>query len=141
VIKEQYIDTGKVYYVYKDFPLVSLHPQAGLAAQAAECAGDQGRYWKLHHKLFDNPQAWDTSSDEAIRSFRRYAEQLGIDGIEMEQCLVQGRYADAVQRNFDEGRRLGITGTPAFIINGKLLAGAHPTEVFTKVLDRELQPP
>ncbi len=95
----------------------------------------------MHHKLFNNPQVLDTTPEDAIIGFRHYAEELGIDGTAMEQCVVQGHHADAVQRNFDEGRRLGITGTPAFIINGKLLTGAHPPEVFTRVLDRELQNP
>ncbi len=127
-----------MYYVYKDFPLVSLHPQAGLAAEAAKCAGDQGRYWDMHHKLFQNPQAWDTTEATALNSFQRYADELRLDGVMLRRCVEQGIYTDAVRRNFDEGRRLGVGGTPTFMIGDKLLVGAQPTEVFREVLDQEL---
>ncbi|NJO84408.1 MAG: thioredoxin domain-containing protein, partial [Blastochloris sp.] len=75
-IKEQYIDTGKIYYVYKDYPVVSL--QGGLAAQAAECAGEQDRYWEMHGKLFETPPEWNDSQDAAIAAFRRYAEAIDV---------------------------------------------------------------
>ena len=137
-LKTKYIDTGKVYYVFKDFPIVQLHPQAELAAQAAECAGDQGQYWQMHGQLFAEPSEWDTTPEAAQESFRRYAAALGLDSAELLHCIDQGRYADEVQRDMTEGRTLGLTGTPAFIINGKLLSGARPTEQFIRVLDREL---
>ena len=138
-VKAKYIDTGSVYYVFKDFPIVQRHPQAELAAQAAECAGDQGQYWALHEQLFAAPQEWDTTADAAQAAFRRYAETLALDPAELEQCVTQGQHAAEVQQDSAEAQALGLTGTPAFIINGKLLSGAAPTEHFIALLNRELQ--
>lgn len=137
-IKAKYIDTGKVYYVYKDFPILTTHPQAEYAAQAAECAGDQNKYWAMHDQLFARPGEWDTTTRVALDAFNRYADAIGLDRVAFQQCLTDGRYRTEVQRDFNEGRRLGITGTPSFIINGKLLSGARPFEQFEQVLDQEL---
>jgi protein-disulfide isomerase len=128
-----------VYYVFKDFPILSNHPQAALAAEAAECAGDQGKYWEMHGKLFAQPEEWDTTSEEARISFQRYAGVLDLDATDLLACIDEGRYSDEVAGDFEEARQLGLNGTPAFIINGKLLSGAQPTEVFAQVLDQELQ--
>jgi protein-disulfide isomerase len=138
-IKEKYIDTGQVYYVYKDFPVVSSHPQAALAAQAAECAGEQNSYWQMHGKLFAEPSEWDTTPEEAKAAFQRYAEAIQIDPAELMQCVDQQRYADEVNLDAKDAARLGLNGTPAFIINGKLMTGARPSEHFIQVIDRELR--
>lgn len=127
-----------MYYVFKDFPIVELHPQAQLAAQAAECAGDQGKYWDMHAMLFANAQQWDTTPDVAQQQFQSYAQALTMDLPAFEQCMAQQTYAAEVQADFNEARSLGLQGTPAFIINGKLLSGARPIEQFVQVLDREL---
>lgn len=137
-LKKRYIDTGQVYYVYKDFPIVELHPQATLAAQAAECAGEQDKYWDMHNALFANAEAWDTTQEAARAGFRSYAEAIGMDVAAFERCISEGTYADEVQRDYEEARSLGLQGTPAFIINGKLLSGARPIEQFVQVLDQEL---
>jgi protein-disulfide isomerase len=137
-IKSRYIDSGKVYYVFKDLPILSNHPQAGLAAQAAECAGDQNAYWEMHGALFAEPSEWDTTADEAKAAFRRYATALNLNADALLECVEQGRYAEEVDGDIREAIRLGLNGTPAFIINGRLLSGARPTEQFIQVLDREL---
>jgi protein-disulfide isomerase len=125
--------------VYKDFPIVQLHPQASIAAEAAECAGEQGQYWPMHAVLFAEPSEWDTTEDIARAAFAEYASGIGLDTARFDACMAEGRYRPAVEANIAEGRRMGVTGTPAFIINGKILAGAQPTEVFRRVLDRELK--
>ncbi|HEY0738057.1 MAG TPA: DsbA family protein [Herpetosiphonaceae bacterium] len=137
-IKSKYIDTGKVYYVFKDFPVVSNHPQAALAAQAAECAGDQNSYWQMHEALFDEPSEWDTTPEAAKEAFYRYADTLKLDADTLMRCVEQGYHADEVERDNQEAIRLGLTGTPAFIVNGRLMSGARPTEQFIQVFDREL---
>lgn len=137
-IKARYIDTGKLYYVFKDLPILSNHPQAGLAAQAAECAGAQGKYWEMHGKLFAQPQEWDTTSTAARTQFERYADVIGADAVELSRCIDEGRFFDEVRFDIAEATGLGLTGTPAFLINGKLLSGARPPEQFIQVLDREL---
>ncbi len=137
-VKEQYIDTGKVFYVYKDMPIVDNHPQAASAAEAAECAGEQGQYWPMHEQLFAEPEAWNTTADEARASFERYANELGMNSADLLACFAEGRYRGEVQADFDEAQQFGLSGTPSFVINGKLLVGAYPTEDFVRIVDREL---
>ena len=124
--------------MYKDFPIVSNHPQAADAAEAAQCAGEQDAYWEMHERLFAQPEEWDTTQDAARASFERYADELDLDADALRSCLDDERYAADVQANFEEAAGLGLTGTPSFIINGKLLVGAHPTETWIEILDQEL---
>lgn len=136
-LRQEYIDTGKVYYVYKDLPIVS--PKGDLAAQAAECAGEQGHYWDMHYQLFYLDAAeWNRSTEEALDTFRRVAADIELDAAELEQCVVAGRYASDIARDFEEAQALRLFATPAFFINGKLLTGAHPIEVFDEILSEEL---
>lgn len=135
-LKTEYIDTGKVYYIRKDYPVVSR--QGGLAAQSAECAGEQGHYWEMHHQLFLNPAEWDTSPEGAQETFRSYAQTQGIDTEALAACVAEGRYKSEVDRDFEEGMDIGLFGVPIFIINRKLLSGAQPIEVFREVIEREL---
>jgi len=123
---------GKVKLVYRDFPLDSAHPQARRAAEAARCAHDQGKFWDYHDVLFSHfPQA---SPDD----LKEYAGQVGLDLMEFERCLSGGVHKAAVQRDMEEGTRLGVTGTPAFFINGRSLPGAQPIENFLRVIEEEL---
>jgi len=123
---------GKVRLVYRDFPLEGLHPQARRAAEAARCARDQGKFWEFHDLLFTNsPQAADGD-------LKRYATQTGLDVTKFEGCLASGVHKAAVQRDIDEGTRLGVTGTPAFFVNGRPLSGAQPFEAFARMIDEEL---
>jgi protein-disulfide isomerase len=123
---------GKVRLAYRDFPLDSIHPQARRAAEAARCAQDQGKFWEYHDVLFtQSPQL-------ALEDLQRYAGQAGLDATKFDSCLAAGVHKAAVQRDLDEGNRLGITGTPAFFINGRTLTGAQPLEAFTRLIDQEL---
>jgi protein-disulfide isomerase len=123
---------GKVKLVYRDFPIDALHPQARRAAEAARCAQDQGKFWEYHDLLFaEAPKA-------APEDLQRYAEQSGLDLAAFERCLSDNVHRAAVQRDLDEGTRLGVTGTPAFFINGRPLSGAQPLEAFVRVIDEEL---
>jgi protein-disulfide isomerase len=123
---------GKVKLVYRDFPIDSLHPEARRAAEAARCAQDQGKFWEYHDLLFTQaPKA-------APEDLQRYAEQSGLDVAAFERCLSDNVHRAAVQRDIDEGTRLGVTGTPAFFINGRPLSGAQPLEAFVRVMEEEL---
>jgi protein-disulfide isomerase len=139
IIKQEYIDTGKIYYVFKDFPIAQLHPQAHIASEAAECSGEQGKYWVMHDTLFSAPSEWDTTEATAREVFAVYAERIGLDTPRFDDCMAQGRYRAGISSNMAEGRRMGVTGTPTFIVNGKLLVGAQTAEVFQRVLDREIK--
>jgi protein-disulfide isomerase len=123
---------GRVRLAYRDFPLDSIHPQARRAAEAARCAQDQGKFWEYHDVLFtQSPQL-------ALEDLRRYAGQVGLDVTKFDGCVATGVHKAAVQRDLDEGNRLGITGTPAFFINGRTLTGAQPLEAFTRLIEQEL---
>jgi protein-disulfide isomerase len=123
---------GKVRLAYRDFPLDSIHPQARRAAEAARCAHDQGKFWEYHDVLFTESPRF------ALEDLRRYGGQVGLDVAKFESCLDAGVHRAAVQRDLDEGNRLGITGTPAFFINGRTLTGAQPLEAFTRLVEQEL---
>ena len=125
---------GKVRLAYRDFPLDSIHPQARRAAEAARCANDQGKFWEYHDVLFAHAKL---SPDD----LKQYAAQTGLDAAKFEACLSSGVHKAAVQRDVDEGARLGITGTPAFFINGRALTGAQPLEAFVRVIEEELARP
>ena len=134
-IKDTYIASGKVRYVFKDFPL-SFHAQAPLAAQAARCAGDQGDYWGMHDLLFADQEAWSNAT--AAQVFGGYAEQLGLDGASLASCLESEVHAGAVESDLQEGLSLGVTGTPAFFVEGHFISGAQPFEVFQQAIEAAL---
>jgi protein-disulfide isomerase len=135
-IREQYIDTGKLRYVYRDLPLNSIHPKAQAAAEAARCAGDQSKYWEMHDQLFGRQAEWQGGDEQAL--FGAMAGELGLDTQAFNACLAEGRYTEYVQRQTDEGLQIGIAGTPAFIIGDQFLSGAQPFEVFQQVIERQL---
>jgi protein-disulfide isomerase len=124
---------GKVKLVYRDFPLDSLHPQARQAAEAARCANDQGKFWDYHDVLYTN------SPRGGPDDLRRYAEQVGLDVAKFQQCVASGVHKAGVQKDVEEGSRLGVTGTPAFFVNGRPLEGAQPVEAFVRVIEEELR--
>jgi protein-disulfide isomerase len=135
-IKTEYIDTGLVYYVYKDLPVTSQH--GALAAQAAECAGTQGQYWPMHDALFTEPRVWYGSESGALARVEAAAQEVGLEAAQIAACIADGSQTPNIDRNFAEAQALRIYGTPAFFINGKLLAGAHSADVWREILDAEL---
>jgi protein-disulfide isomerase len=136
-IKENYVDTGQVYYVFKDFPLTNIHPQAPKAAEAARCAGEQAAYLEMHDRLFIDQAEWAGSS-EAVDIFKAYAGDLGLDASAFAECLDSGRHEAIVAADFQEGTQMGINGTPAFVINGYTMAGAQPYAVFEDAIEQFL---
>ena len=130
IIKE-YVDTGKVKLVFRDFPL-SFHENAQKAAEAAECAGEQEKYWEMHDKLFENQDALDVSS------LKTYSQQIGLNTREFNKCLDSGEMADEIKKDISDGESAGVSGTPAFFINGRFLSGAQPFSAFKQIIDEEL---
>jgi protein-disulfide isomerase len=122
----------RVKLVFRDFPIDSLHPQARKAAEAARCAHDQGKFWEYHDALFAG------SPNASAEQLKTYAQQVGLDVPSFERCLGSRTHTAAVQKDVEEGTRLGVTGTPAFFVNGELLSGAQPLERFVQVIEREL---
>ncbi len=122
------IETGRVYYMIKDFPLDQIHPDARAAAAAARCAGDQDAYWEMHDAIFNNQSAW--AEGAAAQVLTGIAAGLGLDMDSYAACIDGRKYDDAVQANLEEGSRLGVQGTPAFFIDGFPISGAQPFELF-----------
>jgi protein-disulfide isomerase len=131
------VNTGQVRYVFRNFPLDSIHPQAQKAAEAAECAGEQGKYWEMHDLLFEGQSRWSGSAD-AVDTFKEMASELGLDQGEFDSCLDGGDYASKVSADRDEAVAAGITSTPSFSINGKPLAGAQPFAAFQQEIEYAL---
>jgi protein-disulfide isomerase len=123
---------GKVRLVFRDYPLVSLHPQAPKAHEAARCAAEQGKFWEYHDILFDR------SPRMAPADLKQYAQELKLDPAAFAQCLDSGKYTAEVDKDVQEGSGLGITGTPSFFVNGRQLVGAQPMTAFQKLIDGEL---
>ena len=123
---------GKVKLVHRDFPLDQLHAQARGAHEASRCAEEQGKFWAYHDILYTNaPKA-------APDQLKAYASEIGLDTASFEQCLKAGKYKATVQQDVEEGMRAGVTGTPAFFINGRMLSGAQPIEKFVQIIEDEL---
>jgi len=140
-LKRDYIDTGKVRLVFRDFPLDRIHPQARKAAEAAHCAGDQGKYWQMHDRLFQNQNALTPPQ------LSEHARALGLDGAAFENCLTSAKQAERVQKGLEDGLAAGVQGTPGFVVartksgdtvEGTLVRGAQPFEVFRHLIDQLL---
>jgi len=123
-----------VQYIFKNFPLHSIHPQAQKAAEAAECAGEQGVYWEMHDQLFATQKQW-AGKDDAVDIFKQLAAELGVDQDRFNACLDGGKYADKVTADLQEGMNAGVRGTPAFRINGVALSGAQPFSAFRQQIE------
>ncbi|MBI2082202.1 MAG: thioredoxin domain-containing protein [Deltaproteobacteria bacterium] len=122
---------GKVRYVIKDFPL-SFHKNAFKAHEAAHCAGDQGKYWEMNKKIWGNQRAI-TEED-----LKKYASEIQLKTNNFEECMSSGKFASLIRQNVQEGQDVGVSGTPAFFINGRPLSGARPFEAFKEIIDGQL---
>jgi protein-disulfide isomerase len=123
---------GKIRFVYRDLPLSSIHPDAQSAAEAADCAGEQGDYWKYHDVLFGAKYGL------GAQAYTQYATDLGLDVAAFNTCVSERRYQTEVDDDASVGLNLGLTGTPSFFINGLKVIGAQPYEVFKQIIDKEL---
>ena len=143
-IKSNYIDTGKIKYIFRHYPLTQLHVNAQIAAEAAECANQQGKFWDYHNLLYTDGQSDGTGLDKA--SLEKYADSLGLNNgtfgfgkNKFDQCLESNATLKIVQADQAEGTKDGVTGTPSFFINGVLLVGAEPYSQFQQAIDAALK--
>jgi protein-disulfide isomerase len=130
-VREKYGD--RVRIVWKDFPLTSIHPQAFKAAEAGNCAREQGKFWEYHDRLFANQSALQPDA------LKKHAAEAGLDAPKFNACLDTAKYSDRVQAQMGVGNGLGVQSTPSIYINGRLVAGAQPLDVFTSIIDDELE--
>ncbi|MEX0854289.1 MAG: DsbA family protein [Nitrosopumilaceae archaeon] len=144
LIEKNYIETGKVKFVYRDFPLTDIHQNALPAAMAAECADEQGKFWELHDKIFENQKQWEGPDvQNGVRTFEQFAADLGLDTDKFNTCLESGKYLEEVQKDLNDGASYGVTGTPGFFIGNEkigygMVSGAQPYSAFQQVLDQLL---
>ncbi len=126
------IAAGEVVFIFHDFPLSSIHPQAAAAANAARCAGEAGAaaYRAMHERLSATIDAW--SNDGAADVFRAYAADIGLDEASFDACLTEERYAADIAADQELGLSRGVDSTPSFFVNGQLIAGAYPLETFNQ---------
>ena len=139
-IKKEYVDTGRVRIVFRDFPIQDVHPEATVTAMAAQCAEDQGRFWEFHDKVF---REQDRRGRDIVRytvaDVKRWATDVGLEATAFNECLDSGRHKAEVQKDYKDGADVGMNGTPVFFINGRALVGAHPFAIFQKIIEEELK--
>ncbi len=138
-IEKEYVQTGKLRYAFRNFPLERLHPQAFKAAEASLCAAEQGKFWEMHDQLFAHQQAL------GVEDLHRHAQTLRLNVTRFRQCLESGRYADKVRHDLSDGQKVGIRGTPYFVIGypdgtdrvkaAKIISGAYPFQSFKEAID------
>ena len=122
----------KVRFVYRNLPLERIHDRARVAAEASLCADDQGRFWAYHDLVFANNESL---GDEDLK---RFAEELDLDVAAWEQCMLEEKFAGVIDADIEAALSIGITGTPAFLVNGVMISGAKPVEDFVSLIESEL---
>jgi protein-disulfide isomerase len=144
-LKKDYIDTGKVQLIFRNFPL-SFHPAAKPAALAAQCAKDQGKFWEYHDAVFEqqqrmepDPSAVPKTITFGIPELKSWAAKIGLDASQFNSCLDSQKYASKVDADTNAGTAVGVSGTPSFFIDGTLVVGAQPYSQFKALIDAELK--
>ncbi len=132
-IRENFIKSGKINFVYRHFPLRSIHKNAQKAAEASECAGEQGKFWEYHDIIFENQNLL------SLDKLKSWAIELNLNTEQFNSCLDSEKYSSRIDSDYNDGLTLGISGTPATFINGKLISGALPYEEFEKVINETLK--
>ncbi len=130
----RYVETGVVRYIYREFPLTSIHPNAQKASEAAVCAGRQDRYWEMNEKLFASQDEWSSAADP-VPFFKQYAAGMGLDASSFNACLDSGEGAAEVQGELLAGQDLGVSATPYFFVNDLPIRGGLPIESLGRIID------
>ena len=139
-IEREYIATGKIKYVFRNFPIASIHPLAFKAAEAANCAGEQGKYWEMHDRLFANQNLL------GVKDLPNHAKTVGLDLTNFQQCLDSGKHASKIRSDLADGQKAGVQGTPTFFLGltepndvnvkaARIIRGAQPYAAFKEAID------
>lgn len=134
ILEREYISTGKARFIFLNLPLPSLHANALAAHEFAMCAALQDRFWPAHDLLYKHQSAWANLPDPS-RLFFAYADSAAMDRAALQECVVTGAVRELVQQEAEASFRSGISSTPSFVIEGGLLPGAQPIEVWRPILD------
>jgi protein-disulfide isomerase len=132
-IEERLINTGRLRWRYRDFPL-QQHSFARLAAHSAACADEQGKYWPQHDRIYEGQQEWAEARD-AGSVFRRYAQAIGLDLSRYDACMKAGKYAGRIQASLNEGLQVGVNSTPTLLVGNRLYRGRLDSDAITKLVD------
>ena len=135
-INEQYMQSGKVRFAYFNFAF--LGAESNWAAEAAECASDQNKFWEYHDKLYAS-QSGENQGAFSKDNLKKFAEELGMDTSAFDECLDSGKYIQLVQDESSMASSIGVRSTPTFLINGQPVVGAQPFEVFQQTIDSLLK--
>ncbi len=141
---ENFVKTGKARLVFRDFPLASIHPGALPAAQAAECADEQNKYWEMHDKIFDEQNKFGQGTVPMTNDdLKKWASELGLNSETFNTCLDSNKYAKEVEDDFTDGNSYGVSGTPTYFIGNdkegyKIIGGAQPYQVFEQTINEYL---
>jgi len=122
----------EIKFVYRHFPLVGTHPFAVAAAEASECANEQGKFWEMHDALFLNQSTWSPIGRDAIRN---QAESIGLDMEKFDACIASRKFVPKIQKDMDDAVRFGVYSTPSFFVNGKRIDGFNQSEIERAVED------
>ncbi len=128
---DQYVKSGQVKFIFRNFPLDNIHPQAHSAANAALCAGVQGQFWPMHDKLFHSQADWSGKAD-AEKTFAGYAQALGLDVEQFNRCIAAAPFTARIQAEQKRGAEAGVRGTPAFFVNDWFISGAQTYDTFNQ---------
>jgi protein-disulfide isomerase len=132
-IEQRLIDTGRLRWRYRDFPL-QQHSFSRLAAHSAACADEQRKYWPQHQRIYEGQSEWAAARD-AAGIFRRYAKENGLDLTRYDDCMTAGRFAGRIQGSYEEGVRLGVSSTPTLLVGGRLYQGRFDSDAITRLVD------
>jgi protein-disulfide isomerase len=132
-IEERLIKTGRLRWRYRDFPL-QQHQFARLAAHAAACADEQGKYWEQHDRIYEGQSEWAAARD-AGDNFRDYASAVGLDLGRYDQCMESGKYAGRIQASQEEASRVGVASTPTLLVGGRLYQGRIDSDAIRRLVD------
>ncbi len=135
-ILDTYVKEGKVRFVFRDCPFHGAG--AVLAAEAAECSRDQGKYWEMHDLLFQSQTNLPENEADLSNFFKGLAGKLGLSQNQFNECLDSGKYKDEVNKDLEAAQAAGVTGTPTYFINGQKVVGAQPFSAFQQIIDAEL---
>lgn len=137
-LKKDYIDTGKVRLVYRDYPL-PFHAAAKPSALAAACAQEQGKFWEFHDKINEEQAKKGVGTVEyGIVELKQWATQIGLKASQFNQCLDSKKYEARVDKDTADASAFGVSGTPSFFVNGEMIVGAQPYSAFKTLIDSKL---
>ena len=132
-IEDRLIETGRVRWRYRDFPL-QQHSFARLAAHSAACAHEQGKYWEQHDRIYEGQSEW-AAARNAASIFRDYARTVGLDLEQYDACMSGGKYAGRIQASLNEGVQLGVSSTPTLLVGDRLYRGRFDSDAIIKLVD------